>query len=452
MKNHLLALAFLPCLATAQTDLTTMNRWSIGAEIGAHDGMAPSKGTTRLWQIQHFGLNGRYMMNNRVGLRLGVNYDFLDFIDRPYNTYYIRTSLEGVVNAGDIFHFPQVMPRVGLLFHGGFGMSNMWSDNTPVVDREESLGTRSDEMINFVFGASPQFMLTDRLSLNADLSFIFHGHQTNRFDMQAPNKNGSIDGYMLNISIGASYYFGKNKKHADWTPTTYSQANNNDQNEALEARIKTLEEQAKDDDKDGVPNSIDQEPATAEGSLVDSKGVGLKDRDHDGVADDYDACPDIAGTFGANGCLDSDKDGVADNEDACPHTPGALIDKGCPQVKKEDAAIMTKALKGVQFNYQKAELLPSSLPVLDEVVKVMNSNPNYRLDIAGHTDNVGDSEANLRLSEDRAQAVANYLISKGVDANRLTVKGYGETQPKATNDTQEGQAINRRVEFNLLFN
>lgn len=450
MRNHLLALAFLPCIATAQSDLSTMNRWSIGAEIGAHDGMAPSKGNTRLYQIQHFGLNGRYMLNNRFGLRLGVNYDFLDFMDQPYNTYYIRTSLEGVVNAGDIFHFQQVMPRIGLLFHGGFGISHMWSDNNPNVATTESLGTRSDEMLNFVFGATPQFMLNDRWSLNADLSFIFHGHQTNRFDMQARSQHGAIDGYMMNVSIGASYYFGKNKKHADWTPTTYG-ADNGDETAALEARIKTLEEQAKDDDKDGVPNSIDQEPATASGSLVDSKGVGLKDADGDGVADAYDACPEVAGTFGANGCLDSDKDGVADNEDACPHTPGLAIDKGCPQVKKEDEAVMNKALKGVQFNYQKAELLPSSLPVLDEVVKVMKNNPNYKLDIAGHTDNVGDPNENQILSEQRAQSVANYLVSKGVDASRLSVKGYGETQPKATNDTQEGQAINRRVEFNLLF-
>lgn len=274
-----------------------MNRWSVGAEIGAHDGMAPSKGTTRLYQIQHVGLNGRYMLNNRFGLRLGVNYDFLDFMDRPYNTYYIRTSLEGVVNAGDIFHFPQVMPRIGLLFHGGFGVSHMWSDNNPNIDETESLGTRSDEMLNFVFGATPQFMLNDRWSLNADLSFIFHGHQTNRFDMQARSRHGAIDGYMMNVSIGASYYFGKNKTHADWTPTTYSQANNGDQASALEARIKTLEEQAKDDDNDGVPNGIDMEPATAAGSLVDSKGVGLKDRDGDGVADNYDTCPDVAGSL-----------------------------------------------------------------------------------------------------------------------------------------------------------
>lgn len=430
-----------------------MNRWSVGVAVGAHDAVAPSKGATRLYQIQHVGLNGRYMMNNRVGIMLDVNYDFMDFINRSYNTHYMRTSLQGVINAGDILHFPQIMPRIGLLVHGGGGMSNMWSDNNPNIDRSEKLAKRSDEMLNFVFGLTPQFMLNDKWSLNADLSFIFHARQTNRFDMQNKSVHGPIDGYMMNLSIGVTRYFGKNKTHADWTPTVYAQENkNDDKTAALEARIKTLEEQSRDDDKDGVPNSIDTEPGTAEGSLVDSKGVGLKDRDGDGVADAHDACPDIAGSFAANGCLDTDKDGVADNEDACPQTPGSILDKGCPQVKKEAEAVMKKALKGVQFNYQKAELLPSSLPVLDEVVKVMKDNPEYRLDIAGHTDNVGDEAMNLQLSEERAQAVANYLVSKGVSPTRLSVKGFGETEPKATNDTKEGQATNRRVEFNILFN
>ena len=81
----------------------------------------------------------------------------------------------------------------------------------------------------------------------------------------------------------------------------------------------------------------------------------------------------------------------------------------------------------------------------------MKQNPDYRLDISGHTDNVGDEAQNLLLSESRAQAVVSYLISKGVQAERITAKGYGETQPKTTNETPEGQAINRRVEFNVVF-
>ncbi len=452
MKIYHLLLVCLPFTLNAQNDVKSMNKWSLGASIGTHDGMAPSRATTRLYQIHHFGINGRYMFTNRAGIRLSANYDFLDFIDRPYNSYYVRTSLEGVVNAGDVLHFPQVMPRIGLLVHGGFGFSSLWSDNNPRIANTESLSKRADGMINFTFGVTPQLKLSERWSLNGDLSFIFHARQHNSFDMQRVNKNGAIDGYMLNLSIGVSYYLGKNKTHADWTPTVYGAAgvDPKELNE-LKAEIAALKEQTRDDDKDGVPNAIDSEPNTPVGSFVDSKGVSVRDKDADGVADPYDLCPEVAGVYSANGCPDADKDGVADKDDDCPHTAGLASNKGCPAVAKEVQDVMTKALKGVQFEYSKSTLLSSSLPVLDEVVRVMNQNPDYRLAISGHTDNVGDKAQNMLLSESRAQAVANYLISKGIQAERITAKGFGETQPKTTNDTQEGQAINRRVEFNILF-
>ncbi len=442
-----LAFLGLPIAVSAQTDLTSMNKWSVGVQLGAHDGMAPTAGTTKLYQIQHFGVNGRYMLNNRIGVQLGLNYDLFDFLNKPYNTYYLRTSIEGVVNAGDILHLPQISSKIGLLVHGGFGVSNMWSNNNPTYSNSEPLADRSDEMLNFLFGMTPQLKLNEKWSVNGDLSFIFHARQSNRFDMQAKNNHGAIDGYMLNLSIGVTRYFGKNKSHADWTKTQYSEGM-----ELLQTRVQQLEDQTKDDDKDGVPNGIDMEPETLTGSLVDSKGVGLKDSDNDGIADTYDYCPDAAGPFSTNGCVDSDKDGVADKEDECPQTAGVMSNKGCPIVAKETKEIMAKALQGVQFDYRKNELLPSSLPVLDEVVKVLEDNPEYSLNIDGYTDNLGDETENIGLSKLRAQNVANYLVSKGVPPNRISVKGFGEAYPKASNDTPEGQALNRRVEFSISFN
>jgi len=456
MKAYqLLFSLFLICLSfpsSAQNDVKNMNKWSLGVSIGAHDGMAPSRATTRLYQIHHYGINGRYMFTNRAGIRLGVNYDFLDFIDRPYNSYYVRTSLEGVINAGDILHFPQVMPRIGLLVHGGFGFSSLWSDNNPRIANTESLSKRADGMINFTFGATPQLKLNERWSLNGDLSFIFHARQNNRFDMQAVNKKGAIDGYMMNLSIGVSYYLGKNKSHADWTPTVYGAAGAGmkELNE-MKAEIEALKEQTRDDDKDGVPNALDEEANTPVGSFVNSKGAAIADKDADGITDAHDACPEVAGVYATNGCPDSDKDGVPDLEDHCPHTPGLMSNRGCPAVAKEVQDVMTKALKGVGFEYSKSALLKTSLPVLDEVVRVMKQNPDYRLEISGHTDNIGDEAKNLILSEERAQTVAAYLVSKGVEFERINAKGYGEARPKTTNDSLEGQAINRRVEFEIVF-
>lgn len=129
-----------------------------------------------------------------------------------------------------------------------------------------------------------------------------------------------------------------------------------------------------------------------------------------------------------------------------------MSNKGCPIVTKETREIMTKALQGVQFDYRKNELLPGSFPVLDEVVKVMEENPEYTLNINGYTDNLGEAAENISLSRLRAQNVANYLVSKGISPNRIVVNGFGEAYPKASNDTPEGQAINRRVEFSISFN
>ena len=446
MKILYIALLLVPCISSAQTDLDSMNRWSVNASIGIHDGMAPTKGTTRIYQIHHFSLNGRYMLTNRAGIMVDANYDFLDFIDKPYNTYMIRTTVQGVVNAGDILHLPQVTPRIGLLVHGGFGFSSMWSNNNPLIPNSESLKRRADGMLSFTFGMTPQYKLSEKWALNADLSFTFNARQNNRFDMQAKDIHGAIGGYMLNAQVGITRYFGKNKSHADWTPTRYSEGL-----DEVKARISSLEEQLKDDDKDGVPNVTDTEADTPAGTVVDSHGVAIKDTDNDGIQDAFDTCPDVAGPFSTNGCADSDKDGVSDQEDNCPQTPGLMSNKGCPQVATEHKEVMKKALKGVQFDYKSNELLPPSLPILDEIVTIMNENQDYRLEIAGYTDNVGEEEENMIRSRMRAQNVANYLTSKGIASDRLDVVAYGEQFPKASNDTAEGQAINRRVEFHILF-
>lgn len=387
------------------------------------------------------------MLTNRAGVMLNASYDFLDFIDKPYNTYLIRTTIQGVVNAGDILHLPQVSPRIGLLVHGGFGFSSMWSNNNPMFPNSASLSKRADGMLSFTFGATPQFKLNEKWALNADLSFTFNARQNNRFDMQGKDVHGAIDGYILNAGIGLTRYFGKNKSHADWTPTRYSE--NLDE---LKKRISALEEQLKDDDKDGVPNGLDMEAETPAGATVDSKGVAIKDTDNDGIQDAFDACPDVAGSFSLNGCTDSDGDGVSDPTDNCPQTPGTFANKGCPELDKDTKDLMERALQSVQFDYkQQKTLLPSALPVLNEVVTLMKEHPDYRLELAGYTDNIGEANENLVRSRERAQTVANYLITNGVSSDRIEVHGFGEQRPKASNDTPEGQAINRRVEFNILF-
>ena len=112
----------------------------------------------------------------------------------------------------------------------------------------------------------------------------------------------------------------------------------------------------------------------------------------------------------------------------------------------------TIRLNNIFFDFGKATLRPESFPELERLVGYMNQNGGMEIELSGHTDNVGSKDANLKLSDDRAKAVTEYIVSKGIDTKRIKALGYGETKPVGTNDTDEGKQLNRRVEFTILKN
>jgi OOP family OmpA-OmpF porin len=201
-----------------------------------------------------------------------------------------------------------------------------------------------------------------------------------------------------------------------------------------------------DDDGDGVNNDADKCPNTPAGAQVDASGCE-PDSDGDGVADGRDQCPNTpAGTkVDEKGCeLDSDADGIVDSQDKCPDTPkGDRVDAtGCPFNKE-------LLLQGVKFSTNSAELLPESIPVLDRAVATLKRYPELRVEVAGHTDSRGAEAYNQQLSARRAATVLAYLRDGGV-SNTLTSRGYGEREPIASNDTDEGRLQNRRVVLRII--
>ncbi len=213
----------------------------------------------------------------------------------------------------------------------------------------------------------------------------------------------------------------------------------------------------KDSDGDGVPDYLDKCPDTPEEAFnyLDEFGCPL-DLDEDGVPDYKDKCPRTV--YAARqyvdscGCdKDSDLDGVPDYLDECPYVAGVKENKGCPQVKRAVTTLLKKAMTGIQFETGKAVIVKKSYPILDEIAKVFKENPNYIIEVQGHTDNVGKEEVNRNLSEKRAQAVRDYLVKAGVDSSHMTANGYGSTVPIADNSTKAGRAKNRRVEFKITF-
>ena len=202
-----------------------------------------------------------------------------------------------------------------------------------------------------------------------------------------------------------------------------------------------------DGDGDGVVDALDKCPTTPAGRTVNAQGCEL-DGDGDGVVDALDKCPTTptGRTVNAEGCEpDGDGDGVVDAMDKCPTTPaGDRVDsKGCslPQVFN---------LIGVNFDNNKDTLRADAITILDDVVATLKRYPALKVEVAGHTDSANSDAYNLDLSQRRADAVLNYFVSKGVEADRLSAKGYGEAEPIADNSTSEGRFKNRRVELRSL--
>jgi outer membrane protein OmpA-like peptidoglycan-associated protein len=227
--------------------------------------------------------------------------------------------------------------------------------------------------------------------------------------------------------------------------------------------VPDVEDHDPDSDGDGYPDSIDKCPTIPEDGKPPAPSDGCPapvDSDGDGIPDHLDKCPneaeDMDGIQDSDGCpeKDADNDTIPDKEDACPTEPGPrskIAEKnGCPTLTKVTEDGEVTLMQPIEFDTGKATIKPGSFPILDEVVTLMKARPDIRMQIHGHTDNRGGHDMNVQLSKDRAASVLNYLKSKGIQGSRLESDGFGPDKPKTTNDTEEGRAKNRRVDFRII--
>jgi OmpA-OmpF porin, OOP family len=220
----------------------------------------------------------------------------------------------------------------------------------------------------------------------------------------------------------------------------------------------------KDSDEDGVPDTED--------ACLNDRGVASRDpkqngcpsdRDGDGVADAVDACPEIKGVKSVdakwNGCTeDPDGDGIKQSADACPNEKGAPDrdpkQNGCPKLVRvvgDEIVIKSQVQFQVYGKHRSETVAPVSQNLMNEIRDVINQHPEIlKIEVQGHTDDSGDDDFNLRLSQDRAEAVRQWLIDAGIPASKLVAKGYGFNKPLADNRIRQGRQQNRRVEFVVL--
>jgi len=197
-----------------------------------------------------------------------------------------------------------------------------------------------------------------------------------------------------------------------------------------------------DTDKDGLNDEADRCPN--EPGTTQFNGCPPPDTDGDGIKDPDDRCPTEPGTAQYNGCPppDQDKDGILDSDDRCPTVAGIREQQGCPAIPAFTASAVT-------FASGRSALTAAGRRELDKVVTYLNENSQVKVMLTGHTDNSGSDQANQKLSEARAEAAKQYLVSKGIDASRITASGQGESQPAEDNGTAAGKAANRRVEVKV---
>jgi outer membrane protein OmpA-like peptidoglycan-associated protein len=223
-----------------------------------------------------------------------------------------------------------------------------------------------------------------------------------------------------------------------------------------------------DRDHDGIKDDADKCPDDPEDKddFEDEDGCPDPDNDGDGILDKDDKCPldpeDMDRWQDTDGCPedDNDGDGIKDDADECPNDAevknGFEDEDGCPDEANKKKLVVVKREKieindKIFFAYDSDRILPRSYDLLDNVAQVINEHTEIpAIFIEGHTDSDGSDSYNLDLSDRRAKSVRRYLIDKGVDAGRLEAKGFGETKPIAPNDTEEGKAQNRRVEFRIV--
>lgn len=249
---------------------------------------------------------------------------------------------------------------------------------------------------------------------------------------------------LLNAGIDANIMQVEYRGGADLGFTDETQEGKDASNRVMVA-IYVLESADVDSDKDGVFDQSDTCENTPINTRVNASGCPF-DGDMDGVVDGNDECPQTPKGVHVDkkGCpFDSDKDGVIDNKDECLETPiGIKVDlKGCP---------LNKTL-ALQFETASDKILDNSRTIVEEFATFMKKNPAYNAQIIGHTDSAGNAQTNMDLSQRRAETTKAALVANGIEAKRISTSGRGELDPLQSNRTQEGRAVNRRIEVKLSY-
>lgn len=347
-------------------------------------------------------LGFRYMLNNKFGLKLDFGYNqFQNADDSPeFESRYIRGNFQGVINLGRVLNFEDWTNTFGLLMHGGAGVYVLTADD---AFEGEDWGA------NLIGGLTAQVRLSDRVVLTGDVTGIANGLQNRTFDGYNATNN-TIDGLIMNTTLGLTFYLGGHEKHADWVTDVKS-----DELAALEERVGSIETQMNDTDKDGVPDYLDAEPNSTTGVAVDTKGRAV-DLNNNGVPDELE-------TYIENKTKNNTTTTGTDLQ--------GLINGG---------------YVNAYFDFNKDMPNAQSTAGINFLTKYLKENPSATADVIGYADEIGNSDYNKQLSQRRAENVKKILVDSGIDGSRLNIIGNGE-DASVNKDSKQARQVVRRVTF-----
>jgi len=474
-----LFVSLLSCTIYSQTNLNDIiknnkielensNSWAVSAGFSnfVMHGDLRSIGTGNLGNFWNFGAYAYIdkMFNPLLGLEFKVNYSkisggaqyFSDVYDILYlnqqkitnNLFFKGTAYGAELNF--ILSFSNLYIANADKWHvtGYFGAGYHQYDsalyeklsdgsNSLLIDFGKNPARNSINEASSIY-LSAQIGVKYRINKRVDLEFrpSWYFNYEDHLDATISNKQDWETFFVTHVGVVVK--LGKKKVFTIW----------GDNKKEPENKFKIV-----DTDKDGVIDELDNDPNTPLGVQVYGNGTPV-DSDQDGVPDYIDKCIFEKGRVDNDGCPfigDKDRDGIPDRDDKCPEVKGLERFEGCPDANSlrvtELVTVMSYS-KNIYFNTDSNSIRSGFYyTMLDDVAEIMLKNKDVTFSVSGYTDNVGSEDYNLKLSQRRSNEARNYLIERGVEADRISAKGYGKANPKYSNSTEQGKQLNRRVEI-----
>ena len=450
MKNRILFTLILGAQALILQAQTAVNPWQI--TLGAN-------------AVEFYERGGVQYQTGNDGIQFDnkINYSkYLSYLEvSRYLGKGISFHVGGSLNQVDrITSNPSENPDLYFSVDGGFTLSSTSFLDTGNLNPTLSLGAGYTSINDY-----------DHMTTNLGVGLTYMFDQSFGLTLKAKRKifsrdvndlignEGDSGDYVNQFLFGFSYAFGNGDSDRDGVKDDVDACVNTPGLPELNG--------CPDDDGDGVRNSEDDCPDVPGLAAL----AGCPDMDGDTVADKYDTCPETPGIPALDGCPDADEDGVADKDDNCPEEFGPVENNGCPWSDRDGDGVYDKddncpdvpgtatnagcpeyPIEGleelsVKFGSDSFEIDATFEEQLAEAFRIIEANSTAKIIIEGHADSTGNDQINLPLSELRASQVLDYLVRAGISPDRLSIVGYGSSQPLGDNNTREGRSQNRRVDF-----